>query len=877
MQIKKLITLTTLTIFILTTILTPIALAQTGIITGSIVNVREGPGTNYDTVGSIQKDTETTVIDTSDDWYKIQTDNLTGWVAEWLVNINEKLKIEVDRDLVNIRTGPDTTYSSLDQATKGDTYTLIQDQGDWLKIRLTDGSEAYIFADLVKIIKPENQEPQEKDIEILRKIEVTASSVNLRSGPDTSYDKVDEVSRGTILNVISEPKDGWYQVKLENGDTPYIAGWLVKTIQEETSTPVPADKIPTVLINGEIKTFEVDPIIENGRTLVPLRAIFEAMGAVVEWDNDTRTVTAVKNNTVVVLPIGSTEPTVNDEKWELDVPAKIVQDRTLAPLRFVGEAFGGEVDWDNDTRTVTIDGDTTKHNPKYVNVNGDEVELRTSPSSDSESIATARSGDRMIVVDERDGWYQVSRGGRLAWVEGWVTEVEGDDEKEAEPVETPVDDSDKPISDKESLNLSGDESAPVSDGKINISTRLTSDGYRLVMKTASGITPDIVERDNGKKIVFTFEGVKTRDGRVETSFYLGSGRDERIPINAITRDDTTWVTVDMPKVYDYEISEEKNSNKQVFTIPSQIKTIREMTLRNGNHVLAINSISEMKYEEKKDGDKLYLDLPGTYKGAADSNYRLSGAGASNIDVNQSTDPVNTELKINLKDIKDYQITQSSNKDAINVILFPKDPVIPPSQSEPQDEKISVVIDPGHGGSDPGAIGYSGSLTEKEVALDISLMVEEILKEEGIDIIMTRTDDTYVGLYERAEMANDEEADLFVSIHADAHPMSDRHGTTTFYYAPEDRSSLYEQEIERSLLADLIQEELVEQIRRMDRGTRQANFAVLRETEMPSALVEVAFMTNPTEEELLKKDSFRQISAEGIANGILKYIDLMLDK
>lgn len=118
------------------------------------------------------------------------------------------------------------------------------------------------------------------------------------------------------------------------------------------ATPVLA--APTVNLDGRQLAFEVPPAIEDGRTLVPLRAIFEAMGATVSWDQATQTASAVKDNTTVVLKIGSTKPTINGKVKPLDVPAKIVNGRTLAPLRFVGEAFGGAVAWDGTTQTITI-------------------------------------------------------------------------------------------------------------------------------------------------------------------------------------------------------------------------------------------------------------------------------------------------------------------------------------------------------------------------------------------------------------------------------------------------------------------------------------------------------------------------------------------
>ena len=109
-----------------------------------------------------------------------------------------------------------------------------------------------------------------------------------------------------------------------------------------------------MLLDGKALTFDVPPQLINNRTMVPLRAIFEAMGAKVDWDGDTETVTGTKDSTVVILKIGDTSPTINGTVVTIDQPGVIVNDRTLAPLRFVAEAFGGIVDWDDNTQTASI-------------------------------------------------------------------------------------------------------------------------------------------------------------------------------------------------------------------------------------------------------------------------------------------------------------------------------------------------------------------------------------------------------------------------------------------------------------------------------------------------------------------------------------------
>jgi hypothetical protein len=116
----------------------------------------------------------------------------------------------------------------------------------------------------------------------------------------------------------------------------------------------PAVATPKVNINGNQLIFEVDPIVENGRTLVPLRAIFEALGANVSWDGTTQLITATKDETIIKLQIGSQTAYKNNQPVPLDVPPKIVEDRTLVPLRFVSESLGANVKWYGDTQTITI-------------------------------------------------------------------------------------------------------------------------------------------------------------------------------------------------------------------------------------------------------------------------------------------------------------------------------------------------------------------------------------------------------------------------------------------------------------------------------------------------------------------------------------------
>ncbi len=201
----------------------------------------------------------------------------------------------------------------------------------------------------------------------------------------------------------------------------------------------------------------------------------------------------------------------------------------------------------------------------------------------------------------------------------------------------------------------------------------------------------------------------------------------------------------------------------------------------------------------------------------------------------------------------------SNSATIPVTPPPRN-VTPPPQNNPQNKsRPLVVIDPGHGGRDPGAVGISG-LQEKDVILPISQDVARILEQQGMQVRMTRNNDTFVSLEGRTNMANSINADLFVSIHANAISLDrpDVNGLETYYH-----------QTGRNLAAT-IHRNILQRLNIRDRRVRQARFYVLRQSRMPSVLVEVGFVTGREDAANLRNPNFRRQMAEAIAAGIIEY-------
>ena len=197
------------------------------------------------------------------------------------------------------------------------------------------------------------------------------------------------------------------------------------------------------------------------------------------------------------------------------------------------------------------------------------------------------------------------------------------------------------------------------------------------------------------------------------------------------------------------------------------------------------------------------------------------------------------------------ITQNSKKDESSIDEQTEQPKRPPIKNK-------VVIDPGHGGTDYGAIREG--INEKDITLDISQRVASLLKSKGYKVALTRTDDTYLGLQERCDCTEAENPEIFVSIHVNSAVATAPSGIETHYYHDNSKQ-----------LADIIQKHLTKDINSKDRGVIKSMFYVINHTTVPAVLVETGFISNPDERADLITEKRKQKTAESITNGIIEYL------
>lgn len=283
------------------------------------------------------------------------------------------------------------------------------------------------------------------------------------------------------------------------------------------------------------------------------------------------------------------------------------------------------------------------------------------------------------------------------------------------------------------------------------------------------------------------------------------------------------------EVKNFSIQENPNNKYQlIFNIEdAQISNIARQEKLDGNIA------KKVFLQEKKDTvqGKIYLQEE------VNNNYKIYSLGKKSIAIDIFNSVVNTPVA------SDVALSNVKNK--------------------------IITIDPGHGGSDSGAVGPNG-YTEKEGAFAISQKVASILNQSGAKVVMTRDSDVDVygpnasarnELQARVDVGNNANSDIFVSIHCNAFVNPAANGTQTFYYG----SSYQGQR-----LAQSIQEKMIEANGLRDRGISTCNFYVVKHSYMPAVLIETAFITNYDEEALLSDDEWQTTMAKAIAEGINEY-------
>lgn len=265
-------------------------------------------------------------------------------------------------------------------------------------------------------------------------------------------------------------------------------------------------------------------------------------------------------------------------------------------------------------------------------------------------------------------------------------------------------------------------------------------------------------------------------------------------------------------------------------------------------------------------NRVVVDVYGAVSGLPQENYSFAGGNTTAIRTSAREDAL--RIVFDVKQMPEYSLSLSEDRKALDVVLVAKEPDPDPNVGTAFGGKI-VVIDPGHGGNEVGALGTENGqtvLVEKDVNLKVGLMVIDILKDKGVNVVPTRTTDTDVSLSARTELANSIGASLFVSIHCNSFTSDDVTGSLVMHHTTKDTSAYG---VSGQQLASNILNYLPKALELQNRGRVKGDTMwVIRKADMPSVICEMAFINNAGDRAKLADPVYQRRAAEAIAQGIL---------
>lgn len=290
---------------------------------------------------------------------------------------------------------------------------------------------------------------------------------------------------------------------------------------------------------------------------------------------------------------------------------------------------------------------------------------------------------------------------------------------------------------------------------------------------------------------------------------------------------------------------------------------------NQIEVKSVQEVTQVHWGQEEDGGRLVIESDGqlvesirkvnkSFRFQVDLNYSRFTSGIE-VPVIKSDQikglrlvQVNPELaRIELDFNYYFGYTQELSKDRRRLTLhFKRSPIA----------GKTIVLDPGHGGVDMGACGRQGT-REKDINLEVSMRLKDLLEEAGAKVVMTRTDDSFISLYERPYLANHLFCNLFISIHANNHTNFKINGIEVYHHSKRP---------DAKLLAEKVMEQLVAKTKLNSRGVKANDYCVTRETQMPSILVELGYLSNYKEESTLRNTEYRIKAAEAIFEGVMDF-------
>jgi N-acetylmuramoyl-L-alanine amidase len=680
-----------------------------------------------------------------------------------------------------------------------------------------------------------------------------------------------------------------------------------------------AKEITLMVDDRKIENLTMPPVIINDYTLVPAREVFEELGAIVGWNGATQEVYVAYGADLVVLQINNSVANLNGNPIIMDSAPKIINDKTMIPIRFASEALGFQVGWDGTNRIVSVkspdtfeplpeipadnvdDSDEVDHETNQgsvvdegasntgdmvpaVDISNSKIEERsypettvsnlTPPSGSNHSVIINASSeiskvdkfllpDNRLVIDIYNSDMQLPKT-EYTVSTGAVKKIRAAQNQVTPQKVTRI------VLELESgvnyaVSLSGDrKSLSVNFEKNSIQdVSFNSDGnYEYITITgAKSLGPEITSLSNPERLVVDFSFTDITAGELNAN-----GKFVQSIRKAMFDEQTGRVVIELKSRVKYTVSSAGNS----VTIRLEEPTYKNISYDGEQKIITLKknpynpiNINSIIHTDRYNDYKYILTLPGNYQDIYGyGEYEINDSNVGSISL--VTTGSSTQITINEKKVFALKIYE----DGENIYIGLKNP-------KEVYSKV-VVIDPGHGGSDPGTSGHG--MQEKVLTLDIGLKLKAILEKNyektGIKVYTTRAEDVYVSRFDRAPFANDI-GDLFVSIHLNsAHPNPVPNGTETYYYPHANDSTIG---ISTLQTAEIFHKNLINTLQLNDRKVKKDSFTVILDTKIPSVLCEIGFLSSESDAQKLLAEEFRELTAQALYDSIIEVFGVYTPK
>lgn len=679
-----------------------------------------------------------------------------------------------------------------------------------------------------------------------------------------------------------------------------------------------APAIKLYVNNKEVPTTSMNPVQLDGRVLVPTREVFEAMGATVHWEGKKQTVTVKYKTSTIVLTVNQKNVLVNGKNATLDVPAKVINGKVMIPVRFVSENIGMKVVWDNINKVVWINEPQSNNNSNNSNNSGSsnsvtntytgttathDIQLPSAQYNTSiiQLVQVAEVSNRLTATITADGpisdtAVSIQRGKIIVDIKNskskLATSISPSSNTYVKSIRTSqfTADTTRVVFDLKSgatvkASYSSDRSKiyieltqePLQGLNIRVGTsndiiQINGIEQSQISITTTGASKQIKWQIPNMKISSNIRWTNIKGSSITGLSVVQSGNNLVGTITLSQLGQATLESTNQGVNLVVTPTNEQNTTPPVTDTPSDTPSTPPQTTPPVEEVVPPTTTETMVYVKgTKPAIKLYgLSGATSQQIKVTDNYRERQI-IFNLGKDYSKVLKDTTKTVNDGAVKTIKVETTNGKTSVIVntntvyayYVYVSNGTVQFQFVKPSEKYDQiVVIDIGHGGSDAGAVG--NGLTEKEINFNQGMALYRLLEADSkIKVYMTRETDVYPTLKFRTTLANEIEADLFVSIHNNSASSTTAKGTETLYYP----SST---DLRGEKVARLVQDAIVTSCNMTNRGIKaRTDLHVLGATNMPAILIETGFISHPTEAILINTPSYISVWAQNVYKAIVE--------